>query len=151
MSAEDIKVIQSGSKFFEAIQRGQCDGMDELFIPFLGIMGRDIGKQRQRLGGDWAIAQAVMNRLQRDAMRKELGPDLVFIVLNMNQACQKKRVGARHGEGAFGETMQEALSKMYQLYHPADEDEPNAVNVEITEDMSREDVLEKVLDIISKM
>ena len=55
-------------------------------------MALDIGKQHKRLGGKWAIAQAVFNRSQRDQIKKDLGPDLNFIVLNLTRECQLKRV-----------------------------------------------------------
>ena len=40
---------------------------------------------------------------------------------------------------------------MYDDYEPAGEDEEGAHNVHITEDMTREDVLKQVIDIISKI
>ena len=40
---------------------------------------------------------------------------------------------------------------MYDDYEPAGEDEEGAYNVHITEDMTREDVLKQVIDIISKI
>jgi len=43
------------------------------------------------------------------------------------------------------------LIKFAALYEPAGEDEENAYNVEITEDMSREDVIQKILDIANNL
>ena len=40
---------------------------------------------------------------------------------------------------------------MFDMYEPAGEDEEGAVNVSVTEDMSREDVLQRVLETIAKM
>jgi hypothetical protein len=64
----------------------------EKILPMLHEMALDIGKQHKRLGGKWAIAQAVFNRSQRDQIKKDLGPDLNFIVLNLTRECQLKRV-----------------------------------------------------------
>ena len=40
---------------------------------------------------------------------------------------------------------------MFDMYEPAGEDEEGAYNVTITEDMSKDDVLKQVLDIIAKV
>ena len=43
------------------------------------------------------------------------------------------------------------MEKFYDLYEPAGEDENNAYNIDITEDMSIEDVIEKVLKIVENI
>ena len=43
------------------------------------------------------------------------------------------------------------MEKFYDLYEPAGEDEKNAYNIDITEDMSVEDVIEKVLKIVENI
>ena len=43
------------------------------------------------------------------------------------------------------------MEKFYDLYEPADEDEKNAYNIDITEDMSVEDVIEKVLKTVENI
>ena len=43
------------------------------------------------------------------------------------------------------------LIKFAELYEPAGEDEENAYNVTITEDMDREDVIEKILEIVDNL
>ena len=40
---------------------------------------------------------------------------------------------------------------MYDDYEPAREDEEGAYNVYVTEDMTRDDVLKQVIDMISKI
>ena len=39
--------------------------------------------ERQRIGGDWVVAQAVPSRNMRDVIRKVLGNDLIFIILRL--------------------------------------------------------------------
>ena len=150
MSLEQIKIIESAGKAFEAAQQGQFDGLEEKWGPMYQEMGKDIARQRKRLGGDWAIAQAVFTRAQRDALRKIIGPDLVFIVLQMTKDCQTKRLQARHGTGDEGnaEEFVKLLNAFHDLYEPAGYDEENAYNVMITEDMSIDDVMKKVWDIV---
>ena len=129
--------------------KGIFDGLEERLQPFYEAMVRDLVKQRKRIGGDWGIAQAVFSRTQRDFFRKQLGPDLIFIVMNLSKECQKKRVEARHGTGMGGE-MLDKLVKYAEMCQPAGEDEVNAYNLDITEDMTRDDVLKKIKEIIDK-
>ena len=68
-----------------------------------------------------------------------MGPDLVFVVINMTQECQKERLKERHGE-SVGDLME----KMFNLYEPTGEDEENAFNVTVDTGMSRQDVLKQV-------
>ena len=75
---------------------GNFENMEEIMVPYLDAAAKDIVKQRKRLGGDWSIAFAVFSRSQRKLLRKLLGKDLVFIVLNMTKECQKKRLESRH-------------------------------------------------------
>ena len=75
---------------------GNFENMEEIMVPYLDAAAKDIIKQRKRLGGDWSIAFAVFSRGQRKLLRKLLGKDLVFIVLNMTKECQKKRLESRH-------------------------------------------------------
>ena len=124
--------------------------MNEVFQLSLNEVAKDISKQNKRFGGNMAVAQAIYSRKQRDSMRKILGPECTFIVLNMSRECQKKRVTERHGEDA-NEDFMNMLIKFAAMYEPAGEDEENAYNVEITEDMSREDVIQKILDIVDKL
>ena len=83
----------------------------------------------------------------RQLCRDILGPDAVFIVMNLTKSCQKKRIEARHGTG----DMHTMLTKIFDLYEPAGEDEEGAYNVTITEDMTPQDVLKEVLAVIAKI
>jgi len=112
---------------------------------FYSFMCQDIAAQRRRIGGDWVVAHAVPTRAIRDHIRAGLGPDLIFVVLNMTHEDQLKRVKARHGDTGVGARFVELATKSYTIYEPADDDEENAINVMITKDMSREDVVEKIL------
>ena len=43
------------------------------------------------------------------------------------------------------------MAKFFDLYEPAGADEKNAYNIDITENMSVEDVLQEVLKIVEKV
>ena len=76
--------------------------MNEVFQLLLDEVAKDIFKQNKRFGGNMAVAHAVFSRTQRKALRKILGSECVFIVLNMSRDCQKKRVLARYGNTDCG-------------------------------------------------
>lgn len=86
------------------------------------------------------IAQGVPNRATRDYIRRTLGPDLTFVVLNMEKEEQKKRIESRHGNG--GDTSDWA----YNLFESVMKDEENAIEVMVSNTMSREDVVEAILE-----
>ena len=73
-------------------------------------------------------------------------PDCIFIVLSMTDETQRKRIKERHGEGEGSEGVFEMLSKMHKLYEKPGDGEKNAYNVDITEDMTRKDVFNKVME-----
>ena len=79
---------------------------------------------------------------------REVCPDIVFIVLNMTEGCRRVRLKGRHNSD--GE-LPDNLSKLFQEFEPAGGGEENAHNVEVSEDMTREQVLDKVLEIIAKL
>ena len=58
---------------------------------------------------------------------------------------------ARHGKGTGMDGLVAMMIKFAELYEPAGEDEEGAYNVEITEDMNREDVIQKILEIVDTL
>ena len=68
--------------------QGNFEGIEEQLEPFFKFLADHIAKERQRLGGDFAVAQAVFSRNQRNLLRQIIGPDLVFMVLNMTRQSQ---------------------------------------------------------------
>ena len=59
---EDAEAILKISKEFEDMWKGEIDTFDEKVRPMLKIMCREIAKQKKRLGGDFAVAHAVVSR-----------------------------------------------------------------------------------------
>ena len=111
------------------------------------LLCEDISSQRKRIGGDWVIAQAVPTREIRKRIRSKLGPNLLFVVLHMTKEDQAARIRARHGDQ---EDFVNVLTKMYDLYETAAEDEPNAINVVIPKDMTRDEVVEEILKAVEQ-
>ena len=143
--------MESTNEITEKVMQGDFSeiGDGTITMPFYEVLAEDLVKQRNRLGGDWAIAQAVFSRKQRDFLRQQLGPKLVFIVMNLTAECQKKRVASRHGD-SLGGGLLDMLIRYASLCEPAGEDEENAYNLDIDENMTRDDVMKKLLEIVRK-
>merc|ERR1712183_817564 len=107
-------------------------------------MAKLIKTQKKRIGGDFAVAQAITSRYMRDHIRLTL-PDCIFITLTLTKETQVKRVKARHGDS---EGATEFLGAMYKYYEGPGEGEKNVHNINITEDMTKDDVMNKVLEIL---
>ena len=133
-------VAESMEGFAAFMEGGEYD--QEKVAQFYMLMSEDVMREQKRIGGDFAIAQAVPTRFFRDRIRAKMGPKLVFVVMHMSQEDQEARVKARHGDNS---QIVETLAKMHKLYEPAEEDEPNAIHCLITKDMTREDVLVKIM------
>ena len=78
--------------------------------------------------------------------RSILGPDAVFIVLNLTKSCVRKRLEGRHGDGENADKFTESLHKMFDLYEPAGGDEEGAHNITVDENMSTDDVMKLILE-----
>ena len=115
---------------------------------FCELMANDILKQRNRIGGDWSVAFACFSRHQREIIRKILGPDVIFIVMSLTRETTMKRLQGRFGDNENGEQFTNQCLAIYQKYEEAGDDEMNSYNLMIDENMSIDDVDDKVMDII---
>ena len=141
--------MASTFEVWENMRKGIFEGIEKKAKPFYELMSEYLVKERKRLGGNWAIAHAIFSRTQREFLRQKIGPELVFIVMNMSADCQRKRIEGRHGK-AIDKEFLEILCKYAEMCEPAGDDEENAYNLDITEDMTKDDVMEKVYEIIQK-
>ena len=71
-----------------------CDR--EIMRMYYAAMAEDVGSEKKRIGGDFAIAHVILNKEIRDKMREWLGPDLIFVHLEMSQEDRRARVLGRH-------------------------------------------------------
>ena len=67
----------------------------------------------------------------------------------MNKEDQMARIKARHGD-YVDENASDAIKRTYDIFEPAAEDEANTIHIMITKDMSREEVLEKILQLVNE-
>ena len=64
----------------------------------------------------------------------------------MSKEDQLARIRGRHGEE--GGALNDMLTNVYDLYEPAADDEKNALHCLITKDMTRDDVVDKILRLL---
>ena len=78
----------------------------EIMEKYYAAMAVDIGAEKKRIGGDFAIAHVILTKEIRDKMREWLGPDLIFVHLEMSQEDRRARVMDRHmGEAGAADLM----------------------------------------------
>ena len=61
---------------------------------------------------------------------------------------QAKRIKERHGEESQGAL--EMMMKLHKLYEKPGDGEKNTYNIDITEEMTKKDVLKEVLEILEE-
>ena len=76
---------------------------------------------------------------------------LVFLVLNLTKEAQDHRLLARHGSDEAGKLSADLMRKVFNFYEPAGNDEENAFNIDISEEMSVEDVMNKILEVLDNL
>jgi len=136
------KVFVESDKFL----KGE-DYDEEIMFAYLENQVNDLKTQRERIGGDWAVASVVHTRRWRDFARKKFGPDLQFVVLDMPLEQQLERVKGRQGDDPETIAMFKAL---YLKFEPASESEENTVGVRVTVDMTPHDVAQAILREVNK-
>ena len=118
-------------------------------------MAKDVLKEKTRIGGTWVVAQAAPKRAMRDSIRKILGDQVIFVLLNLSEETNIKRIEKRHGGSDMDPQMKEMilgmLNKMLAAYEPSQADEENAFNIDIEHHMSKYDVAEEILSKVSKV
>ena len=73
-------------------------------------MAEDIKTQKERIGGDWAIAHVVLKKEDREAIKRCLGSQVYIVNLVMTTEERRKRVLARHmGDEGIGDLMDVSL------------------------------------------
>ena len=143
---ERLDLVATGRKNFVEMINGNEYDFNQL-CKFYTSLSEDIKNEKKRIGGDFAVTHAVPLRKFRDHIRKVLGCDVIFVVFHMSKEHQLKRLQARHGND---DTAVQRLTKCYDLFEPAAEDEPNTISLLINEKMSKDDVVEKIIELVSQ-
>jgi len=88
---ERKKIIGKSEEVFFEISKGNAKYED--LKEYYGIMCEDIDRERKRIGGDWVVACIAPERGLRDFCRSILGPDLIFVVLELDPEANVQRCG----------------------------------------------------------
>ena len=80
-----IKAAVSGMKYFDTLSKGLEEDSD-LVIEFYKAMSEVIGLQRRRIGGNWAIGQAVTSRALK-CIPKYLNNFKAHLFVKRTQIC----------------------------------------------------------------
>ena len=109
-------------------------------------MARHILQERERLGGNFVVAIAVLeSKLLRDAIKEITGPDTIFIVLCLDAELQAKHLERRHPGKP---KVQESIKSNFHYYSPAGIDEPNTFNVQVTQGKTPNDLAREILSLV---
>ena len=125
------------------------NNFDHFITEICTLSAEDILFHKNRIGGDWAVALAVSSKKHREVLRKAIGSDLYIFVLNLTRESNLKRLTERHG-AEHGKEMAKMFEKIIKQYEPAEDDEVNTFNIEVTEEMTPDDVVEKAMSCLKK-
>ena len=152
-SFESMKILLPGVKEWSKIMHfKQYD--KQLVTDFYKEMAKFILKEKNKIGGNWVIAQAVPTRSMRDAI-KEVLKDVTFVTLQLSQETNAKRIDKRFSNPAIKadedvkKMYSDICNKMYTLFEKAGQDEINTLNVEVDPDMDISQVTNTILKLIS--
>ena len=106
-------------------------------------MAEHIKSEKARIGGDWVISMSVALKEFRDEIRKILGPELIFVLLEVDKKCLEERLIGRHGEAS---NLVNVLLKVEEMHDSATSDEDNTITIKVNNALSQNDIVDIVLD-----
>ena len=120
----------------------------EKCIRFYTEMAKDVQVQMQRIGGTFAVAHAIPNKKFRNVIRDILGDQVIFVSLVLSRETNIKRCEARHSKGdkEMQKSFLDAMTKMFETFEPIQKDEKKSVNVIIEPEMTRDNVVDEILN-----
>jgi len=119
----------------------------EALLDFYRLLAADIGREKKRIGGDFAVATVIFTADMREALREVLGPDLIIVVLTMASADRRERILARHKGDAKAA---DVLDMFEKLMEGVQENEPNTIELKVDSTMTRDEVVDKVIKEVEK-
>jgi len=147
-------VCQQAAEGYNKIMKGE-ETQFSTWEGFYSLMCDEIIREREKLGGDWVISQAVYTREARDLIRERLGPGLRFVLLDMDPELQAIRCAKRRGSNsentsaeAFEQAKKDCL-KRTKGYERKQLDEKNTIQIEILADTKTEEIASNIIDFIS--
>ena len=150
MTKEQIEDVDKGQIMYSDIGSGRKFNVDNA-KRFYDAMAKIVVHERKRLGGDFAIAQAIPTRELRDFVRNICGPDLIFVILVLPKQTALDRLQKRHGDEKLSDARTDMCVKLIDAYESKGENEENSFDIVIDGDMTPDDVAEKIMDIVNKV
>merc|ERR1712226_661546 len=109
---------------------------------FYHHLAMDVAREKKRIGGDFVIANILMTAELREHLRSWLGPDLRIVLLSMTKEDRRERTLARH---KGHQTSADTLDLFGSLIEGMEGKEPNTVEIKVTNSMSKQEVVDKIL------
>ena len=82
-------------------------------------MALDIARQKERIGGHWAVASILVSKGVRSFLRSVLGPELVILCLTMSDSERRERILQRHaGDANSADWMDVSINPPHSLLFP---------------------------------
>ena len=107
-----VEPAEKGNSALPGVNMAGEDYDKAAMAAYYTAMAEDIKTQKERIGGDWAIAHVVMKNEHRAALRKCLGSQLYLVNLVMSTEDRRKRVLDRHmGDEGIGDMMDVGAAK----------------------------------------
>ena len=107
--AEERKAMLQRTNLWQDVMAGK-DFSTELMLEFYEHLALDIRREKERIGGDFAIATFILKKEARDLIREILGSDLIIVNLNMSREDRRERVLIRHpGNTAIADNLDVSL------------------------------------------
>ena len=139
-----IDGVNAGGEEFKKLMKGQILDVDET-EKYYSALCKDIISEKRRIGGNWVVTQAVPTKNLRKHIKKELGNGVVFILLNVLDDDKLRFFRSRHGAGA---ALFKRLDKIYDRFEPASEDEKDVITINVFEDMTPDELVERILALV---
>ena len=107
--AEERKAMILRTNLWNDVMAGK-EFSRELMLEFYEHLAQDIRREKERIGGDFAIATFILKKEARAHIRKILGSDLIIVIISMSQEERRERVLIRHpGDHAIADKMDVSL------------------------------------------
>jgi len=144
---ERKRVAKAGWEAMISFMGGKCgpDALSELYIH----QSLDVARERKRLGGDFVVAGVAPSRKLRDLIRKNIGEDIVIIVLEMDREMRMDRLRKRH-DAEKGTDLEELLEGFSTFSDTPEGDEDGVFQIKLSLGMEKEDVVERILETIKQ-
>ena len=143
LSSEDLSTFPAVEKLYiKDLSKGDLS-KQEVIIPFLKLLSKDIVSEKKKIGGNWLVTFPVPTRKMRDVIKKEC--NATFINLTVSEDTQRTRLSRRHAKEEDGTKKVDWLTSMYNSFEPVQADEKDAYELVILPGMGKDSVAEKVL------